>query len=195
MGKPTKEDIAMLSDPAYDDMTIILDDGRVVNGTTEMLELCQVVSDLADKLAAADIAVECLPRLKELANHMISGINRAINYQPDHDARVAAIALALANGYVKAEDYEALKAKLAEVTDQLEDATDTLDQIEAESACFDGLARSAGYVKLEPGQVVVNASDVGDALDALCDTCAGNCEMCPTREILFAIKEARDARV
>jgi hypothetical protein len=40
--------------------------------------------------------------------------------------------------------------------------------------------------------VVVNASDVGDALDALCDTCAGNCEMCPTREILFAIKEARD---
>jgi hypothetical protein len=104
-------------------------------------------------------------------------------------------AIALANGYVKAADYEALKAKLAEVTDQLTDATDTLDQIEAESACFDGLARSAGYVKLEPGQVVVNASDVGDALDALCDTCAGNCEMCPTREILFAIKEARDARV
>jgi hypothetical protein len=55
--------------------------------------------------------------------------------------------------------------------------------------------KAAGYVKLEPGQVVVNASDVGDALDALCDTCAGNCEMCPTREILFAIKEARDARV
>lgn len=58
---------------------------------------------------------------------------------------------ALANGYVKAEDYEALKSKY-------EDATDTLDQIEAESACFDGLARSSGYVKLEPGQVVVNES-------------------------------------
>ena len=73
--------------------------------------------------------------------------------QSDFDTRVDS--LALANGYVKAEDYNAMKAKVAELTDQLKDATDTLDQIEAESACFDALARSAGYVKLEPGQVVV----------------------------------------
>jgi hypothetical protein len=100
--------------------------------------------------------------------------------------------IALANGYVPAADYEALKAKVAELTDRLEDATDTLDLIESEADLFDATAIASGYVKLEPGQVVVNASDVSDALDALCDTCAGNCEMCPTREILFAIKEARD---
>jgi hypothetical protein len=90
--------------------------------------------------------------------------------------------IALANGYVKAE---------VPIT-SMHDPRLTAKKTEPWHIDIDSLARSAGYVKLEPGQVVVNASDVGDALDALCDTCAGNCEMCPTREILFAIKEARD---
>jgi hypothetical protein len=99
-------------------------------------------------------------------------------------------------GYIPAADYEALKAKLAEVTDQLNDATSTLDQIEAESACFDGLARSAGYVKLEPGQVVVDAKPIIEH----CEACNEEglkvvCDGCVLRPIRDRIKEARDARV
>lgn len=54
------------------------------------------------------------------------------------------------------------------------------------------IAAANGYVRLEPGQVVVDAAEVGDALDALCDTCAGECSICRVKDVLSAIKEARD---
>lgn len=94
-------------------------------------------------------------------------------------------AVALANGYVKAE---------VPIT-SMHDPRLTAKKTEPWHIDIDSLARSAGYVKLEPGQVVVNASDVGDALEALCDTCAGECSMCRVKDVLSAIKEARDARV
>ena len=115
-----------------------------------------------------ELYTACMSRVEEslraggFTDQQIAIVKKAIltstgfDVERTYDPRIEAIATA--NGYIKAEDYEALKLKLAEVTDQLEDATSTLDQIEAESACFDGLARSAGYVKLEPGQVVVNES-------------------------------------
>jgi hypothetical protein len=104
---------------------------------------------------------------------------------------------ALANGYVKAADYEALKAKVAELTDRLEDATDTLDLIESEADLFDATAIASGYVKLEPGQVVVDGEKLlyvlhNSKYPVLDD---GTCTIDAAEELLRAIKEARDARV
>lgn len=118
--------------------------------------------------------------------------------------------IARSAGYVKRDDYEALKLKLAEVTDQLKDATDTLDQIESESHLFHATAIASGYVKLEPGQVVVDkelADGVLLAVDMVYLMKRGNlheCHMTPdavtadiwekTRDAFMdAIKEARDA--
>jgi hypothetical protein len=97
-------------------------------------------------------------------------------------------------GYIPAADYEALKAKLAEVTDELEDATDTLDLIESEADLFDATAIASGYVKLEPGQVVVDGEKLlyvlhNSKYPVLDD---GTCTIDAAEELLRAIKEARD---
>ena len=70
--------------------------------------------------------------------------------------------IALANGYVKASD-------------------------------IDALARSAGYVKLEPGQVVVDAKSIIEHCEA-CDEegLAVVCDGCVLKPIRDRIKEASD---
>jgi len=104
-------------------------------------------------------------------------------------------ALAIANGYVKAEDYEALKAKVAELTDRLEDATDALDLIESEADLFDATAIASGYIKLEPGQCVVDAKIVGDVVHGHCDDvcCFCDCANCDLKFIKDALAAAIDA--
>lgn len=88
---------------------------------------------------------------------------------PDDLASIAA-----ANGYVKADDYEALKAKLAEVTDQLGDATDALDLIESEADLFDATAIASGHIKLADDEIVVKRGTL-NALNALIDDHCADC--------------------
>ncbi len=103
--------------------------------------------------------------------------------------------VAAANGYIKADDYEALQKRL----DELVNFIDGLDE--------DAIAVKAGYVKLEPGQVVVDEHPFTDEeadflLEAIettkCSDCddlckaRGNCLYFNTRTKLETIKEARD---
>jgi hypothetical protein len=113
--------------------------------------------------------------------------------QDDYDARVAA--LAAANGYVKADDCEALKAKLAEVTDQLGDATDALDLIESEADLFDATAIASGYIKLADDEIVVKRGTLNALIDDHCADCTfdsleihdcANCDLKPIRDRIKA---------
>lgn len=67
--------------------------------------------------------------------------------------------LAVQMGYVKSDELDALKAKVA-------DLEDTLDLIETESNSFNALAISSGYVKLDAGCVVVKRETAERAKEA-----------------------------
>lgn len=84
--------------------------------------------------------------------------------EADYARRVAA--LAAANGYVKADDCEAVKKQIdKEVIDSIADAHGRVEQLRDED--FDAMARLKGYIKLEPGQAVVPASALASAIREL----------------------------
>lgn len=100
--------------------------------------------------------------------------------------------LALGNGYVKACDLDAIKAHVDDqVLDCIRDAHLRVEQLRDED--FGAVAALKGYVKLKPGQVVVDAKPIIEH----CEACNEEglkvvCDGCVLRPIRDRIKEARD---